>query len=593
MKKIEQDNNVSNIRINEDAFLKLSKRKKILEQGTGHFTGYPSIDMPWLKYYTEEQIMAPIPNMSAIEYLKLLNNNNLHLPAIEFFGHQITYLELFKKINDITKSLHALSVKAGDIITIMLPACPEETFLFYAIDQIGACANFVFPGTPLNEVKGIMEDLDSTTLIILDDILMQQNEIINNPQYKIVTTTLSGEYRIKGENITPWNEFEQNGKNEIVPIYKRNQEEPLFIAKTGGTTGKPKSVMLSDRNFNLLVQQHLNSALEYNSGDRWLRLWPIFSATAAVSSCHLPLCAGMTMVLEPSFDVDKMDEIIYRHKPAHTPLITSCVTNLINSELLKNEDMSYIKSMGTGGEGMTEEFEMAAKEFFKKHNINTFVGCGYGMTENGSGSVARINEETSVIGGTGIPMLNNIVSIFDPETKEELTYGQEGEVCILSSTFMLGYYKDEETTNKILQKHKDGRIWLHSGDLGYMDDNGQLYIKGRMKRVIFIYSGEKVYPQTIEEILEGLEIIDRAIVVAEPDPLHDNAIVPCVFVTLNKEISNNELELIIKDVLTPQVASYVKINSVYVKKELPKTAVGKVDIKKLEEEAIVLSKKKQ
>lgn len=582
-----------NLRINEDAFLKLSKRKKILEQGKGHFTGYPSIDMPWLKYYTEEQIMAPIPNMSALEYMKLLNNNNLNLPAIEFLGTKITYLELFKKINEVTKALVNLDTKPGEIITIMLPACPEETYIFYAIDQIGACANFIFPGTPLNEVKGIMDSLKSKTIVMLEDLLYQPNTIKDDNKYNIITTTMTGKYNIKGSNITNWADFIENGKEEIIPNYTRNQEEPLFIAKTGGTTGKPKSVMLADRSFNLLVQQHLNSSLGYNSGDRWLRLWPIFSATAAVSSCHLPLCAGMTMILEPAFDVEKMDEIIFKHKPAHTPLITSCVTTLINSELLKNEDMSYIKTMGTGGEGMTEEFEKAAKSFFESHNVNTFVGCGYGMTENGSGSVSRISHETSVLGGTGVPMLNNIVSIFDPETQEELTYGQVGEVCILSSTFMLGYYNDQETTKNIFKQHKDGKIWLHSGDLGYMNDDGQLFIKGRMKRVIFIYSGEKVYPQSIEEILESINVIDRAVVVSEPDPIHDNAIVPCAFVTLKEEISDTELKQIINDTLTPQVASYVKINSIYQKTDLPKTQIGKIDIKALEQEAIILSKKKQ
>ena len=163
------------VKYNEDALYKLRRRKIALGEMKGEITGYPSIDMPWLKYYTEEQILAPIPNMTALEYLKVLNNNNLNRPAIEFLGKQITYLELFKKINDTTKSLHALGVKPGEIVTIMLPACPEEVFLFYAIDQIGACANFIFPGTPLNEVEKTIKFKDTPPGFNEYDIMTREN----------------------------------------------------------------------------------------------------------------------------------------------------------------------------------------------------------------------------------------------------------------------------------------------------------------------------------------------------------------------------------------------------------------------------------
>ena len=302
------------VKYNEDALYKLRRRKIALGEMEGEITGYPSIDMPWLKYYTEEQILAPIPNMSALDYLKLLNNNNLDLPALEFLGKQITYLELFKKINDTTKSLSAIGVKPGDIVTIMLPACPEEVFLFYAIDQLGACANFVFPGTPLTEVENTMKEFNSTKLVILEDILMQPNNLVNNSKINIVTTSLTGNYNINASNLYTWNTFDSLKNYVEMPIYKRNQEEPLFIAKTGGSTGKPKSVVLADRHFNLQVHQHLNSPIDYSVGDRWVRVWPMFSASSAVSSSHLPLCFGMTTVIEPSVDIEKLDDLILNYK---------------------------------------------------------------------------------------------------------------------------------------------------------------------------------------------------------------------------------------------------------------------------------------
>lgn len=580
------------VRYNEDAMYKLRRRKIALGEMKGEITGYPSIDMPWLKYYTEEQILAPIPNMTALEYLKVLNNNNLNIPAIEFLGQQITYLELFKKINDTTKSLHALGVKPGEIVTIMLPACPEEVFLFYAIDQIGACANFVFPGTPLNEVEHNMEEFNSRKLIILDDILMQPNNLVNNSKYNIVTTSLTGEHKVKGKNIYTWDTFDKLSKYVEMPIYKRNQEEPLFIAKTGGSTGKPKAVVINDRGFNLQVQQHLNSPINYTSGDRWVRVWPLFSASSAVSSHHLPLCFGMTTIIEPAIDIEKMDDLIINYKPSHLLMISYCIDSLLKSKKIQDLDLSFIKTMGIGGEGVTPEFEEKAQRFMNNHNINSAMMYGYGMTENSSGVTSRFNYDTSKTGSVGVPQINTIVGIFDPETMKELSYGEEGEVCILSSTHMLGYYGDDALTKSILKKHEDGNVWLHSGDLGFMDEDGHLFIQGRTKRMIMLFSGDKIYPKDLEDLIETIEEVDRAVVVPEPDPNHENNVVPCVFVTLNQKIDENLLSKKVQEILGGNLSSNIKLNHLYIREVLPQTAIGKVDLKQLEEETKKMCKKR-
>ena len=580
------------VKYNEDALYKLRRRKIALGEMKGEITGYPSIDMPWLKYYSEEQILAPIPNMSALEYLKLLNNNNLNLPAIEFLGKQITYLELFKKINDTTKSLHALGVKPGEIVTIMLPACPEEVFLFYAIDQIGACANFIFPGTPLTEVEHTMEEFNSTKLVILEDILMQPNNLVNNPKINLITTTLTGKYQIDGNNIYPWSTFD-NLKNYVeMPIYKRNQEEPLFIAKTGGSTGKPKAVVLADRHFNLQVQQHLNSPINYTSGDRWVRVWPLFSASSAVSSHHLPLCFGMTTIIEPAIDIEKMDDLIINYKPSHLLMISYCIDSLLKSKKIQDLDLSFIKTMGIGGEGVTPEFEEKAQRFMNNHNINSAMMYGYGMTENSSGVTSRFNYDTSKTGSVGVPQINTVVGIFDPETMKELSYGEEGEVCILSSTHMLGYYGDDALTKSILKKHEDGNVWLHSGDLGFMDEDGHLFIQGRTKRMIMLFSGDKIYPKDIEDLIETIDEVDRAVVVPEPDPDHENNVVPCVFVTLNQKIDESLLSKKIQEILGGNLSSNIKLNHIYIREVLPQTAIGKVDLKQLEAETKKMCKKR-
>lgn len=591
MDKIAQDNSATNLRINEDAFLKLRKRRKILEQGTGHFTGYPSIDMPWLKYYTEEQIMAPIPHgITAYDYLRILNNNNLDLPAIEFLGKQWTFKELFEAINDTTKALHAIGVKPGDIVTIVLPACPEETFLFYAIDQIGACANFIFPGTSISEIEETIYEFNSKHLILFDQILAQSPKLQNDSSIKKIYKSYDDKIKFC-EDVRPYSEFMKEGFKTEMPIYKRDTNSPLFIAKTGGSTGKPKSVLLSDESFNLQVHQHLNSPIDYSAGDRWVRVWPLFSASCAVSSHHLPLCYGMNTIIEPAIDIDKLDELILNYRPSHMMMIASCIESLLKSELMKGKDLSFIKTMGLGGEGVTGEFEKKAEDFMIEHNITSSMTYGYGMTENSSGATSRFNRETSSVGGVGVPQVNTIVSIFDPETEEELSYGEEGEICVLSSNFMLGYYNDPKLTASVLKQHKDGNVWLHSGDLGYMDENGHLFVKGRTKRMIMLFSGNKIYPLDIEEMIETIDEVDRAIIVSEPDPIHEGSVVPCAFVTLNTQLNEQELREKINTVLGEKMANYVNLNSIHILEKLPHIGIGKVDLQKLERESYRLSKR--
>jgi len=569
---------------------KLFTRKFYTGDILGPMTGYPSVDQPWLKYYSEEQILAPLPSMSAYDYLRTLNNNNLNLPAIEFLGNQLTYLELFKKINDATKSLHALGVKLGDVITVMLPACPQEVYLFYAIDQIGACVNFIFPGTPFKEVNNIMENFKSSKLFVFEDILLQPNDLINKDGIDIIKVAFDMNTKIEGDNIISWQKFDNMKHNIEMPLHKRNENEPLFIAKTGGSTGKPKSVVLSDKSFNLQVHQHLNTSQKYDIGDRWLRLWPLFSASAAVSSNHLPLCAGMLMIIEPNFIIEKMDEIVLKHKPSHMPFIASGLDVIINSPLIKTESLSFMKSIGVGGEAITPEFERRANQFLQKHNIESCIRIGYGMTENASGAAARFDNNTNKFSSTGVPQLNTIISIFNPDTNEELKYGEVGEICILSDTFMLGYYNDIEKTNTVLKKHSDGQTWLHSGDIGYMDEEGKLFVSGRLKRIISLYNANKIFPLELESIIETIDGIEKAVIVPENDIKHPGFVVPCCFIITNKDYFENDLLKIINEDCLKDFPSYTRINTVHIRKKLPHTQIGKIDFKLLEEEAMKLSK---
>lgn len=580
-----------NLRINEDAFLKLSKRKKILEEGKGHFTGYPSIDMPWLKFYSEEEIMCPLPNMSAYDYIRILNKDNLHKKAITCGNKSITYSELFTEIENTAKMLKAYGVKKGEVVTMNLPASAEEVFLFYALDKIGAVANYVIAGTPINSIVDNMNELNSRkyfTQQVTEKDAKYILENLNNDKVVVIDLASNRVFkkRSTNHNVNPYgmpkiNTLKRNFKNQSKVKSERNQDDTLFIAKTGGSTGIPKNVLISDRSFNMVAHQFMNSSLDYNAGDKWLRLWPIFHVTSAVSACHLPLCVGMEMILEPEFNFTNIDEIIWKYKPEHLLLVPPLLEIIINSSLLKDKDLSFVKTVGCGGAGMPKPLEEAAVKFFKEHNMNVYLGSGYGQTENGSSAAIRMSHETTVNGSVGVPLVDTTISVFDEEMNE-IRYNQEGEICIKSSNFMKGYLNDEVLTNSVIKKHKDGSLWLHTGDLGYVTEDGFVYVLGRITRTIFLQTAEKVYPDKLGEKLMLVEGVKEISVIQIPDVKHEGYFVPaCCIVKedgyCEKDVMHNLIEFCNGNVEKYAIPRDIKFVS-----ELPHNKMGKVDIKLLE-----------
>lgn len=572
------------MKINENAVLKLEKRKNYLEMGKEYLTGYPSIDMPWLKYYTEEEIMCPIPDMSAYDYLRILNLNNLNKPAITCLETSITYKELFENIENTAKMLRRLGVQKGEIVTMILPASFEEVYLFYALDKIGAVSNYAIAGTPLNKICENMNELKSSKLIVFSLNEEDEKYIFENTKTTDIVTTspFDNEHKTMARKMS---ELLEESKFDIPVFEEKNDEDTLFMAKTGGTTGVPKYVMISGRSFNKVVHQFLNSSLNYSVEEKWLRLWPIFHVTSAVSGSHLPLCAGMEMILEPVVDLDKIDELIWKHKPNHLLMVPPLLEAIINSPLLKDKDLSFVKSIGCGGTGMTEALETKVLQFFKEHNMDVYLGCGYGLTENSSSAAVRMNSETAKKGIVGVPLVNTIISAFDVETGEEVKYSEKGEICIRSDNFMNGYFNDQELTNRVIKRHQDGHLWLHTGDIGFVTQDGFVYISGRMTRTIFLYTGEKVYPNSLEEKLSAIKGVKDISVISVPDSIHEGFMVPACCVVCEERETEEKIKADILNFCNEHIEKYAIPREIFVLSQLPVTKMGKVDYRALEQQA--------
>ena len=438
-------------------------------------TGYASVDQPWLKYYTEEQRNAPKPaDMSIYQRIKENIDEYKELYAIRFEGNRITYAEMIENIDKTADALKTIGVKENDIVVCYMPSLPHEVYMLYACSKIGALINFVKPMTSTQQVCAIINEFKAPLFVTFEMPENDRKYIIDNSCVKNIVNISMCE---NCENGIHWNDFIRNATVRAEHTTKSN-DEGFFIAHTGGSTGKSKAVLISNNALNIQVFNIMNTALDYAKGDSWLRLWPLFSVSATIGVCHLPICVGIEVILCPFRDFEKVDEVVIRERPNHYALVGSILEQIMYSEKLKDFDLSFIKTIGVGGTKFDKEFEEKVNDFFKTKNIKTPLGIAYGLSENSAGVTVKATWETAAPGSVGIPQSKTVVGIFEIGTTNEKKYNEDGEVCVLSDTFMIGYYNDKEATAKMFKKHPDGKMWLHTGDLGYMTKDGILFVKG-------------------------------------------------------------------------------------------------------------------
>lgn len=553
-------------------------------------TGYPSIDKPWLKYYSEEHIKAEIPHISAYEYLKRLNKNRLDYIAIDSDVGNYTYKELFEMIHKTAKSLYKMDSCKGKIVLTMLPVLPHESFLFYGVDVVGAAMCQLSPQTITEGVCDAIRKFEAELFFVFENLLTPEMEqtIYESTSLKNIIVIGFTPMANHNKKTISWQKFIAMGEGIILPEINRNPEDLLFLASTGGTTGEPKSVMLNDDCFNIMACQYLNSNLDYCDGDRWIRLWPIFSVSASIANNHMPLCAGMHCCLrEFPLNIEEFDKMILHEKPQHLMLIPQLLDVLEKSDLIEKEDLSFIKTVGCGGLGITSQFEEKASLFFKEHGVKTFLGYGWGCTESSTAGSIRSSFETTSIGTAGAPMVSVNVAAFDPDDGTEKEYEIEGELCINSPAIMMGYYKDEEMTQKVIRKHADGSTWLHTGDWGEISRDGIVTVKGRMTRVLFVFPTAKIYPQSLESAISKVEGVREVAICGMQDSEHEGFQVPICFVVPEIGYEYEQVIYNIESYCGKEFPEYAKPKKVYIKESMPLTKVGKLDIRALEAELIV------
>lgn len=554
---------------------------------------------PWEKYYEEGKETIDIPDISIYEYLERHYIKNEYAIAINYFNQKTTYRELINKIDLCSRALVSYGVRENDVVSVCLPNVPEAIIAFYAINKVGAIANMMHPLSAEVEIKDSLIRTNTVLFITLNITFNKVEKIIDETKiYKTIivspkdsmpaflglgymlTKELSLNIPKDNEKYMLWNDFIQRGyKYNKKCLKPRKLDDDAVILHSGGTTGTPKSIVLTNGNINAIMEEAKICFPNLNTKDTFLSILPLFHCFGLVVNVCAPLILGSTIALIPQFDPKRFDKLIKKYRPTVLLGVPTLFEALIKNPYMINYDMSYVTTVVSGGDSLTIEKNQEVNKFLEEHNCSARIMQGYGMTET-TGPAAIGFNNSDKLGSIGIPLPSTDIKILNIETMEEMRYGEIGEICITGPTVMSRYLNDKKETDNIIKVHEDGRRWVHTGDLGYMDEDGVLFYVQRMKRMI-ITSGYNVYPSHIEKVLEEHEFVESCGVIGIPDPYKVE--VPKAFIVLKKGVeATSETTKILKDYCYKNLSKYMIPKRFEYRDSLPKTLVGKIDYRKLE-----------
>lgn len=562
---------------------------------TAPLTGYPSVDKPWLKYYDEDAINYEIPKETAFQNLLRSNKEHPRDAAIEYFGRTIRHDELQSNIKIAAQALASAGVKAGDTVTICSVTIPEVIYLFYAANKLGATANMIDPRINNERFADILKSTDCKILFCLDLIYEKVESIIQgtNVEHCVIIsasdslpTGLRLLSALKGKkemrDCISWKELLKRRNNEVLESVPYKPNTPAAIVYTGGTTGVPKGAIITNDNFNAMAEAYRRCIPpKKKRGQKILNIMPPFIAYGLVTGIHMPLCLGAINILIPKFNPKDFPKLLKKHKPQHTLGVPSHYSVLLNNPEMDGVDLSFWVNPAAGGDSMNSALEERLNVFLKEHNCKSRITKGYGMTEL-SGTAISSSFAFNKYESVGITFSKNVVGAFRPGTDEELGYGEIGEICISSPSMFLGYLNEEENQH-VKRVHKDGLEWIHSGDYGYIDEDGFVFIKGRIKRTLVRPDGHNNYPMEMESVLNAHPDVANSAVVGLPAEKYGSGQIPVAFIVLHKTRNGSDMDKTLLDYCKDRLPQRDVPCGMVIIDELPLTNVGKIDYSALEQ----------
>ncbi len=556
---------------------------------------------PWLSSYGEVKFHLDYPTGSMSDVVLQTADKYPKQTALSCMGTTISYEKMKEKILHMAKCYSALGIRPGDKVTICMPNLPQTVYSLYALNYIGAVVSLIHPLSAVGEIVYYLKEVDSHVVLTLDTFYKKIQEV--EKDYKLERVILTGAAEELGfvkktaykfingkkdrnftanSNVIFWEDLVKLGnKAKAVVPYHLDENMPAAILFSGGTTGVTKGILLSSKNFNALAHQTGAMCNKQIQGKKMLAAMPCFHGFGLGVCIHTLLVLGGESILVPKFNVEVYAKLIKKNKPNYIAGVPTLYEALTRTNYLDGVKLDCLMGVFSGGDSLSAELKKKFDKFLADHGATVRVREGYGTTECVTAScLTPYNKEKQ--GSIGLPYPDTYYQICKVGTTESAPLGEDGEICLKGPTVMLGYYNRDEENAKTLVKHEDGDIWLHTGDLGYMDEEGFIYFKQRIKRMI-ITSGYNVYPSQIENVIDAHEAVQMSCVIGVRDEYKMQKIK--AFITLKPGFdASEELKKEILEYLSKNVAKYAMPYEIEFRPELPKTLVGKVAYTVLEKE---------
>ncbi len=557
---------------------------------------------PWFSKYGNVSKEIDVPKRTLYQVIKHSTEETPDNVAYEFMDQEVKYRDFHNDVVKFAKHLVNLGVKEDDKVLICLPNCPQAVISFYATNMIGAIAVMIHPLSAKGEIEHFVENSECVVAVTLDMFYLNFPEITDSTKLrKIVVSSMADALKpVKAflykhvigrkdpktdttkKGIVTWKSLmSQDVSSDKVPVSSKGPYDPAVILYTGGTTGAVKGAVLSSMSFNSTAYGMIELSQVLYDGTVMMAVMPMFHGFGLCACVHLPFCIGYRCVLVPRFTPDSYSKLIVKRRPNFIAGVPTLYEHMIRSKWLQKADLSCLKGIFCGGDTLTIEAKERMDTFLKEHGCETFIREGYGCTECLTATTITPKYEQRP-GSIGIPLPNVYYKVVNPGTEERVPFGEDGELCVSADAVMLEYYNDPNETAKVIKIHEeDGMRWLHTGDIGYMDEDGFIYFKQRLKRMI-ITSGYNVYPSQVENALNRMDIIEDSCVIGVPDELRGNKVK--AYIVLKNGVPKDENTLAaIKAHTKENISKFAKPREYEFIDALPRTKISKVDYRKLEE----------
>ncbi|MBQ7960776.1 MAG: AMP-binding protein [Clostridia bacterium] len=556
-------------------------------------------DAAWFRFYGKTPRTLDYPDISMYDIIKRTKESYPTYTAYDFMGKAVTYEAFLEEIDTCAKALTAMGIRTGDAVTVCLPNTPQAIVMFYAINKIGAVASMVHPLSAENEILFYLKESDSRIAITLSQFYDKFEGLKGKTKVEKVIVTKIEEalppikgfvYKFIGHEpkvaddpwVISWNEF-LNGAKFVKedPYYAGKGEDSAVILFSGGTTGTSKGIMLTNLNFNALAMQTAAASQCFEAGDIMLSVMPVFHGFGLGVGIHTLLAHAGKCVLVPRVNVDEFPGLFKKHRPNYMAGVPTLFEGMMRNKDMQKADLSCLKGVFSGGDSLSVELKKKMDAFLKAGGASIQVREGYGTTECVTASCLTPIDYYRE-GSIGIPFPDTFYKIVIPNTNEEAPVGEMGEICLTGPTLMKEYINNPKETSQTLRVHDDGKIYLHTGDLGRMDADGFIYFVQRLKRMI-VTSGYNVYPSQVENVIDSHEAVMFSTVIGVKDDLKMQRVK--AFVVLKNGFEpTEEVKASIKAHCEKYIAKYALPKEYEFRDNLPKTLVGKVAYRELEKE---------